>query len=59
MVVLAAALPCLAADISTPKEVVLENQSFLVAVDRDSGALTRLENKPLHWTIERRPTLGI
>ena len=57
--VLAAAPQCFAGDASPSQEVVLENQSFLVAFDRNSGALTRLENKPLHWTIERRPTLGI
>ena len=40
-------------------EVTLEDKSFLIAFDKDSGALTRLENKTTHWTIERRPELGI
>jgi hypothetical protein len=39
-------------------EVKLEDKSFLVTFDTDSGALTRLENKSTHWTIERRPELG-
>lgn len=30
-----------------------------VAFDRDSGALSRLENKTTHWVIERRPDLGV
>lgn len=39
-------------------EVVLQDSEFLVAFDRSSGALTRMEYKPTHWTIERRPALG-
>ncbi|MGH9598952.1 MAG: DUF6259 domain-containing protein [Terracidiphilus sp.] len=39
-------------------EVVLEDGEFLVAFDRDSGALTRMEYKPTHWVMERRPALG-
>lgn len=39
-------------------EVTLENDSLKVAFDTDSGALTRLEDKAAHWTIERRPELG-
>lgn len=39
-------------------EVVLEDSELLVALDRFSGALTRMEYKPTHWTIERRPALG-
>ncbi len=39
-------------------EVVLEDDVFLVAFDRGSGALTRMEHKPAHWTVERRPALG-
>jgi hypothetical protein len=40
-------------------EVTLEDNQLLVAFDSDSGALTRLENKSTHWTIERRPELGV
>lgn len=40
-------------------DVVLENCEFLVAFDRDSGALTRLVRKSTSWTIERRPELGV
>ncbi|HEX3628051.1 MAG TPA: DUF6259 domain-containing protein [Verrucomicrobiae bacterium] len=40
-------------------EVTLEDQSLLVGFDSDSGALTRFENKATHWTIERRPELGV
>jgi hypothetical protein len=40
-------------------EVVLSDDSLRVAFDSDSGALTRLENKSAHWTIERRPELGV
>jgi len=39
--------------------ITLEDKSLLVAFDADSGALTRLENKSTHWTIERRPELGV
>jgi hypothetical protein len=40
-------------------EVTLEDNSLLVSFDSDSGALTRLENKTTHWTIERRSELGV
>jgi hypothetical protein len=40
-------------------EVVLQDTKVMVAFDSDSGALTRLENKAAHWTIERRPELGV
>jgi hypothetical protein len=40
-------------------EVALEDKSFSLAFDADSGALTRLENKATHWVIEQRPELGI
>jgi hypothetical protein len=40
-------------------EVVLEDNSVLVAFDSDSGALTRMEDKTTHWVIERRPELGV
>lgn len=39
-------------------EVTLQDEKLLVAFDAGSGALTRLENKATHWTIERRPELG-
>jgi len=40
-------------------EVTLEDHSLRVSFDSDSGALTRLENRMTHWTIERRPDLGV
>jgi hypothetical protein len=40
-------------------EVTLENSSLRVSFDSDSGALTRLDDKTAHWTIERRPELGV
>jgi len=40
-------------------EVALQDKSLLIAFDSDSGALTRLEDKTTHWTIERRPKLGV
>src|SRR5579875_2115377 len=40
-------------------EVTLQDQKLIVAFDSASGALTRLEDKSTHWTIERRPELGI
>ncbi len=40
-------------------EVVLQDSEFLVAFDPVSGALTRMEHKPTHWTVERRPALGV
>ena len=39
-------------------EIVLEDSDILIAFDRTSGALTRMEYKPTQWTIERRPALG-
>src|SRR5690348_13390 len=39
-------------------EVKLENKLWLATFDSDSGALTKLENKKLHWNIEQRPELG-
>lgn len=41
------------------RQVVLQDDKTLVAFDRRSGALTRLEDKTTHWVIERRPALGI
>lgn len=40
-------------------EVVLQDDKLSVAFDTDSGALTRMEDKTSHWTIERRPELGV
>jgi Domain of unknown function (DUF6259) len=40
-------------------EVILQDGELLVAFDRASGALTRMEHKPTHWLIERRPALGV
>jgi hypothetical protein len=40
-------------------EVVLEDSDLLVAFDKSSGALTRLESKSTHWLLERRPELGV
>jgi len=40
-------------------EVILEDQTFLVAFDVNTGALTRLEQKAAQWTIQRRPELGV
>src|SRR6266568_3330826 len=40
-------------------EVVLQDGDLLVAFDPTSGALTRMERKSTHWTIQRRPALGV
>lgn len=48
-----------AAQTSPASELVLEDKEFLIAFDRDSGALTRMEHKPTNWLIERRPELGV
>jgi len=40
-------------------DLVLEDDSLLVAFDSDSGGLARLENKSTHWTMERRPELAM
>jgi len=45
---------------STPgREVVLEDDSLLVAFDIGSGALTRMTHKSTGWVIQRRPELGM
>lgn len=36
-------------------EVTLQNESWVASFDTDSGALTKLENKTLHWDVEQRP----
>jgi hypothetical protein len=40
-------------------EVVLQDKELLVAFDSRSGALVRMERKSTHWSIERRPALGV
>jgi hypothetical protein len=40
------------------KEVIIQNDSLLVAFDAGTGALVRMERKSTHWLIERRPELG-
>jgi len=40
-------------------EAVLEDRSWRAAFDTGTGALIRLEHKPTHWTLERRPELGV
>lgn len=44
---------------SVAGEVVLQDETFLVAFDPASGALTRMEHKPTNWTVQRRPALGV
>ena len=40
-------------------DVTLEDDTFLIAFDPGSGALKRLEQKPAHWAMQRRPELGV
>ncbi|MGH7951097.1 MAG: DUF6259 domain-containing protein [Limisphaerales bacterium] len=40
-------------------EVTLKNKSWSATFDTDSGALTKLENKSLHWNVEQQPELGV
>ena len=40
-------------------EITLQDDKLRVGFDASSGALIRLETKATHWTIERRPELGI
>lgn len=44
---------------ASAKEVMLEDSDLLVAFDKTTGALTRLERKSTGWRIHRRPELGI
>lgn len=39
-------------------DTALEDSRLSVTFDTASGALTKLEDKSLHWMIERRPELG-
>lgn len=53
---------CIFAALASPlsaREIKLEDKALLVAFDSKSGALTRLVDKTGHWTIERRPELGV
>lgn len=45
--------------VSMAGEIVLQDHELLVAFDSVSGALVRMERKSTHWTIERRPALGV
>ena len=47
-----------AQQLASAHEIVLEDRDLLVAFDRESGALTRMERKSAQWTIQRRPALG-
>lgn len=40
-------------------DVTLEDQFLRVVFDSESGALTQFEDKSTHWTMERRPALGV
>jgi hypothetical protein len=40
-------------------EVVLEDDSLVIAFDSGSGALVRSERKSTHWKMQRRPELGV
>ena len=41
------------------QEVILQDDQVLVAFDKQTGALTRMERKSGGWTIQRRPALGV
>ncbi len=40
------------------QEIVIQDDSMLVAFNSHSGALVRMERKSTQWTVERRPELG-
>lgn len=40
-------------------EMMLKDKSWIATFDTESGALTRLESKTVHWTIERRPEWAV
>jgi hypothetical protein len=44
---------------SGDNEVLLEDTEFLIAFDKSTGALTRMERKSTNWVIQRRPALGV
>lgn len=41
------------------RDLTLQDNSFSISFDSDSGALTRFEGKSAHWLIERRPEFGV
>ena len=49
----------LASALASAAEISLEDSRLAVSFDTTTGALTKLEDKTLHWTIERRPELGV
>ena len=51
--------PASPAQSSRVGQVVLEDSALLIAFDSDSGAIVHLERKSTHWTIQRRPELGV
>ncbi|HEV2330436.1 MAG TPA: hypothetical protein VGY56_16765 [Verrucomicrobiae bacterium] len=52
------ALSLLATTSALAREITLKNESWIIAFDSQSGALTRLESKSPPWTIEGNPKLG-
>jgi hypothetical protein len=44
---------------SPAREIILQDDQTSIAFDADSGALIRLTNQTAHWTLERRPELGV
>jgi len=44
---------------ATGEEIMLQDSELLVAFDKGSGALTRLERRSTGWKIGRRPELGV
>lgn len=44
---------------ATSREIILEDNSLLIAFDSTSGALTRMERKSTRWQVERRPALSV
>lgn len=44
---------------SAANEAILEDSQLMVAFDKTTGALTRLQRKSIQWVIQRRPELGI
>jgi hypothetical protein len=48
-----------AAQVASTEQVLLEDDHLLVAFDRRSGALTKLQRKKSDWLIHQRPDLGV
>jgi len=42
-----------------PDEIILQDDSLIIAFDSISGAITRMERKSTHWIMERRAELGV